>query len=61
MLAWCLVWYDGPWLLGAGSGSEKRNFQKLLGGERFGSVFYIIYIFIYFDAYLSTKACRMLN
>ena len=43
-------------LLGAGSGSgsesgsEKRNFQKLPIQECF---FYIIYIFIYFDAYMS--------
>jgi len=34
------------------------TFSKAPGS---GANFYIIYIFIYFDAYMSTKVCRMMN
>ena len=43
------------------AGAKSENFKSFKEGSIFGSVFYIMYIFISFDAYMSTKACRMLN
>ena len=47
---------SSEWGVGA-----KSEIFKDSGGSVFGSVFYITYVFLYFDAYMSTKACKMLN
>jgi len=55
---------QGYWGAGAktGSGSESDIFRSSRFGSDSRSIFYIIYIYIlYFDAYMSTKACRMMN
>jgi len=40
------------------AGVGSTNFQKLLGAKQSGSIFYIIYIFIYFDVYILKKHAK---
>ena len=39
----------------------EANFSKAFSLEAFQKLFYIIYIFTYFDAYVSKNEFRMLN
>lgn len=49
--------------VGIGSGARARSDILKISqvGSDFGGEFYIIYISIYFDAYMSIKSCRIMN
>jgi len=56
-----VIWNLNCFSLTLGAGAKSEIFKSSSFGSVSGAYFYVMYILIYFDGFISKKTCRMLN